>query len=680
MKQVSCKTTKCLAIALAFCVLIAFAFSGTGYAETSETEEPVSEQIVENESDAPEAQTENTESISEDPEDQVPGEIQDEEETEDDGENLIPVYRLFNPKTGEHLFTTSINETTVLYRKHGWNWEGIGWYAPGHGKAVYRLYHPGLNQHLFTTDLNEKKILSKKHGWSVDNNGRPLFFSGGELNIYRLYQQRSGAHHLTPDINEYKTLPEFGWEKEGAAFKAADQGRIPGSSAAAGGRLAVTGINGSTGLFKISGVDITSEIGIKDVRFAVWRDKDQNDIKWYTASENGDAYTATGNAANHRYHFGSYTVHMYVTLGNGVKKRIAATKFSIRPDNYVFFTYTDSGKTKAAVTIINPNIAGETASGVKIAVWSAEGGQDDLRWYTAKRFGDKAFQTVIDSAKHKRSGKYNVHIYGTASGSPTQIRRTSVVLNQGELTLRTQLDYLDAVQSTNQLAALRGAVLTASQRQKVNQAIIRVLSKRAKVGFVVMNLKSGKTLAYNAGMGTFGASTIKGPYITAVCRANPANWKASSGLMTQAIVVSNNQAYAALRHRYGGAAMKSLFELSRLGYKNPNQHYPNSNPRELAKLWCGTYSYLKQNQEMAKTLRGVFAKTGHSPINRTISETTFSKPGWMDIRPPYQYHDAGIVMSADGPYVIAVMTTLDGDDHATIDQLVRVLHEVQASM
>ena len=39
----------------------------------------------------------------------------------------IPVYRVFNPRTGEHFYTESEYERNILVQR-GWNGEGIGWY------------------------------------------------------------------------------------------------------------------------------------------------------------------------------------------------------------------------------------------------------------------------------------------------------------------------------------------------------------------------------------------------------------------------------------------------------------------------------------------------------------------------------------------------------------------------
>lgn len=130
-----------------------------------------------------------------------------------------PIYRLYHPITGEHLYTTDRYEKDVLYQQRGWGYEGIAWYAPSKGKPVYRLYNAGLMNHLYTSDTNEVKVLTSRHGWKSDNNGRPVFYSGGTVKIYRVYNYRlRGLHHWTTDVNEYNVLPRHGWTQEGVVF------------------------------------------------------------------------------------------------------------------------------------------------------------------------------------------------------------------------------------------------------------------------------------------------------------------------------------------------------------------------------------------------------------------------------------------------------------------------------
>lgn len=120
-------------------------------------------------------------------------------------EGEVPVYRLCNLGTNEHLYTTSQAEVKDLVATATWRDEGTGWIAPDSGVGVYRLYHRGIDDHLYTTDSHEVSVLTGQ-GWSLDNNGNPLFYSGGNTTVYRLNNDSTKRHLLTADSNENNTL------------------------------------------------------------------------------------------------------------------------------------------------------------------------------------------------------------------------------------------------------------------------------------------------------------------------------------------------------------------------------------------------------------------------------------------------------------------------------------------
>ena len=137
------------------------------------------------------------------------------------------IYRLYNPKTREHLWTANSNEYKTL-PKYGWKQEGSAWQAPKGStyagkacQAVYRLYNPKTKDHHYTANANEAKVLTSQYGWTYDNNKKPVFYSGGNVPIYRLYNKsfKVGSHHLTKSKKEYDTLPQYGWKQEGVALK-----------------------------------------------------------------------------------------------------------------------------------------------------------------------------------------------------------------------------------------------------------------------------------------------------------------------------------------------------------------------------------------------------------------------------------------------------------------------------
>ncbi len=140
--------------------------------------------------------------------------------TPEEDTKSIPIYRIYNPLNGEHLYTVSPLEVSVN-TSNGWTDEGIGWYAPSSGTPVYRLYNSSLQNHLYTTDENEVNTLLQIPEWTADNNRQPVFYSGGSVPIYRVYNENlRGLHHLTTDLHEYNILPQHGWTQEAIALYA----------------------------------------------------------------------------------------------------------------------------------------------------------------------------------------------------------------------------------------------------------------------------------------------------------------------------------------------------------------------------------------------------------------------------------------------------------------------------
>ena len=87
-------------------------------------------------------------------------------------ENMVAIYRLYNPDNGEHLYTTDTNETNVLYHDYNWGYEGIAWYAPERSATpVYRLYNPKNGEHLYTTDAYEAEVIYRTQGWGKEGIG-----------------------------------------------------------------------------------------------------------------------------------------------------------------------------------------------------------------------------------------------------------------------------------------------------------------------------------------------------------------------------------------------------------------------------------------------------------------------------------------------------------------------------
>lgn len=130
----------------------------------------------------------------------------------------VPLWRLYNQWTGEHLYTTEAAEYTQLDTL-GWSREGIAWMAPqASGTAVWRLYNPWSGDHLYTTSASEYQELVR-YGWSGEGT---VFFSAESdgVPIYRLYNPwlTAGTHLYTTSPAERNSLVRLGWQSEGTAF------------------------------------------------------------------------------------------------------------------------------------------------------------------------------------------------------------------------------------------------------------------------------------------------------------------------------------------------------------------------------------------------------------------------------------------------------------------------------
>lgn len=131
------------------------------------------------------------------------------------------IYRLYNTRNMEHLYTQDANEKNQLPNiSKDWKYEGIAWYSPNSSNApVYRVYNPKSGEHLYTRDSNEINVLSSKYGWKKEGTA---FYSGGNTPVYRLFNAAAGvgSHFVTTSLTEKNSLASRGWKYEGIAWYA----------------------------------------------------------------------------------------------------------------------------------------------------------------------------------------------------------------------------------------------------------------------------------------------------------------------------------------------------------------------------------------------------------------------------------------------------------------------------
>ena len=132
--------------------------------------------------------------------------------------NMVNMYRLYNPNSGEHFYTSNNTEKNNLV-KVGWRYEGIGWKAPKISNTpVYRLYNKNAGDHHYTMSATERDFLVSV-GWKYEGIG---WYSDDSkaVPLYRQYNPnaKAGSHNYTVSKSENDWLVSLGWRGEGIGW------------------------------------------------------------------------------------------------------------------------------------------------------------------------------------------------------------------------------------------------------------------------------------------------------------------------------------------------------------------------------------------------------------------------------------------------------------------------------
>ena len=135
-----------------------------------------------------------------------------------DSEESVAMYRLYNPYSGEHFYTSSESERDTCVAV-GWSYEGVGWYAPATSSSpVYRLYNPYSGDHHYTMSASERDMLVAL-GWRDEGTG---WYSSDArtVSLYRQFNpyETIGTHNYTKSKDENDYLASIGWNAEGVAW------------------------------------------------------------------------------------------------------------------------------------------------------------------------------------------------------------------------------------------------------------------------------------------------------------------------------------------------------------------------------------------------------------------------------------------------------------------------------
>ena len=191
-------------------------------------------------------------------------------------------------------------------------------------------------------------------------------------------------------------------------------------------KLTVEKQNGSNGTAEVTISNIQSKSGINSVLVPVWSQENQSDLVWYTAQKQSNgSYKITIDMGNHNYNEGTYRIACYIVDGNEIQTGITSTTCEMKlPNTYLNVKDAAGTEKEFQITLGNASAYGNIRQ-VQFAVWSVQGGQDDLIWYGAEKKNAGTWTKTVKIKDHRTLGTYNVHAYITLANGSVKTKTTT---------------------------------------------------------------------------------------------------------------------------------------------------------------------------------------------------------------------------------------------------------------
>ncbi|MBR3326282.1 MAG: hypothetical protein IKG22_03055 [Atopobiaceae bacterium] len=232
-----------------------------------------------------------------------------------------------------------------------------------------------------------------------------------------------------------------------------------------------------------------------------------------------------------------------------------------------------------------------------------------------------------------------------------------------------------------------GEFTPSKKAAKAVKSAIRDIRKQGyDVGFVMMDLATHQGLAYNCGTLFYGASSIKAPYMASAIELHPEALKRFKRQIQETLTYSWDDTYKEITKVYGEEPLFGWVDELELesDFKTfvPERPWAGYTARDFAKMWVRIHQWSQCTKD-GRT----FCSWSEHPETSTIHHVlgglykTQSKAGW--IQDDYAYwnvtNDGGIVYADNGPYVLAIMSSVPAD-FSKLHDLTRALDRAHSEM
>ena len=218
-------------------------------------------------------------------------------------------------------------------------------------------------------------------------------------------------------------------------------------------------------------------------------------------------------------------------------------------------------------------------------------------------------------------------------------------------------DSADGEKAAPELRYLGGFRPTRETRSEIRKLVSEIRESGRQVSFLMLDIDSGKGVAYNEGQQFYSASTVKGPFVASLIREDAERLDSEENTIRRILEYSDNDSYGLLFNRYGAQACKDMAKSYGYEMEFTDCWYTKYTSEELGRLWLGCYDTFAEGKE-GEELGELFENPERSAIRKALGEecATRSKGGWISERGYCVTNDAGIVYADNGPYILVIMS------------------------
>jgi len=213
---------------------------------------------------------------------------------------------------------------------------------------------------------------------------------------------------------------------------------------------------------------------------------------------------------------------------------------------------------------------------------------------------------------------------------------------------------------------------------RISSAIAELDESGYDVGFVLVDLSTGRGIAYNPDQTFYTASSIKGPYAASFCALNPDSVENWENTIRNMLINSDNDAYTSLNGAYGRQYIKQWCEEAGIDPSPCNYKYPYLSSRDMSLLWLRNYEFF-MTDPVGQEVCEWFQEPTYSLIREVVGDMYISqsKAGWLvDEEPRHRTTcDSGIVYADNGTYIVSITS----DVASTIDPLIPLMEALNAA-